>query len=141
MYLVSIIPSHLAQQKEILKPKVGNAFIYIPKDAYDAFQIASDLSKKENVFLVQWPFNESFAALTGRISFIGFNLLTIDADKKGDLVYRFFDGQMKDNDMVDFLHQYKINYVLGYWWNPKLDKLQGLKRVYTNGTMAIDRVE
>ena len=43
--------------------------------------------------------------------------------------------------MTDFLHQYKIEYILGYWWNPKLDKLNGLKRVYTNGMMAIDKVE
>lgn len=140
-YLITILPSHYAQQVEILQPKPGNAFVYLPKDAYDAFLIASDLSKKDTIFLVQWPFNESFAALTGRISFIGFNLLTIDADKKGDLIYRFFDGQMKDKDMIDFLHKYKINYVVGYWWNPKLDTSQGLKRVYTNGTMAIDKVD
>lgn len=141
LYLITIIPSHYAQQREILAAKAGNAFIYLPKDAYDAFLIASDLSKKDTIFLIQWPFNESFSALTGRISFIGFSLLTIDADKKGDLIYRFFDGKMTDKEMIEFLHQYKINYIVGYWWNPKLNTLQGVTRVYTNGTMAIDRVE
>lgn len=141
IYIVAIIPSHFAQQREILKPQVGNAFIYLPNDAYKAYQTAEKISSKENIFLVQWPFNESFPALTGRKSFIGFYLLTIDADKKGDMIYKFFDGKMTDEEMKEFLYKYKINYLLGYPWNPKIDKLPFVKRLYVNRLLAIDEVK
>lgn len=140
IYLISIIPTYIMQLSDKLKPKIGNAYVYLPKDMITAYQAAEKMSDRDSLFLVQWPMNLSFPGITGRRTFHGYDPTTIDYATKDREAYDFFAGNLNEEEMEALLDKYNIDYVLGYWWNPKLDKFGRLKRVYSNPVMAIDKV-
>lgn len=140
IYVISVIPTYIVQLSEKTKPKVGNAYVYLPRDMITAYEMAEKISDRDSLFLVQWPMNLSFPALTGRRAFHGYDLLTIDYATRDREAYEFFAENFNEGQMEAFLDKYHIDYTIGYWWNPKLDKFGRLKRVYSNSTMAIDKV-
>ncbi len=140
IYLFSIIPTYIISLREKSEPKLGNAYYYLPKDMYASYLMAEKISPKEALFLVQWPMNLSFPGITGRKVFHAYDPTTLDFATKDKEAYDFFAGNLSEEEMGALLDKYHIDYVLGYWWNPKLDKFGRLKRIYTNPVMAIDMV-
>lgn len=141
IYFISIVPTYYVNYKIILKPQLSNAFYYMPQDAYTAFKEAEKAGKKDSIYLVEWPFNESFSALTGRKSFFGFRLLTIDAENKTQKAFDFFGGKMTVVQKQEFLKSYKIDYIVGYVWTPGIIDSSFLKKVYENSFLGVYKVE
>jgi len=140
VYVISIVPTYIIGLSESAKPKLGNAYYYLPKEIYESFLVAEKISPTDSLFLVQWPMNLSFPGITGRRTFHGYALATMDYATKDREAYDFFAGNLSEEQMGALLDKYGVDYVLGYWWNPKLDKFGRLKRVYSNPVMAIDEV-
>ncbi|MCL4339416.1 hypothetical protein M1271_07065 [Patescibacteria group bacterium] len=141
IYLFTIIPSDLAQQREeVLVSRAGNAFYYIPSDAYGAYIKTMEMTVPNDIILAQWPFNESFPALTGRKSFFGYNLYTINSAQKEKDIFAFFDGKMSPEEVKNMLAGYKIDYILGYPWIAKIDSYPFLKKVFQNNILALYKV-
>jgi hypothetical protein len=141
VYLISILPTYYVNYKAILKPQLFNSFYYLPKEALIAFQEAAKKGNRDSVYLVEWPFDEPFPALTGRKSLFGFRLLTIDAENKTQKAFDFFGGKMTDEEKYDFLKRYKIDYIVGYPWTPGINDLLFLKKEYENNFLGVYKVE
>lgn len=140
IFIASLIPTYFAQYREVLKPQLGNAFYYLPLDAVDVYNQAEKVSEKNDVFLVQWPFNETFPALTGRKSFFGFYLLTIDSAEKERLAFQFFEGKLDSVEVWKFFARYNISYVIGYPWTPKINEFPFLTKIYENRMLGLYKV-
>ena len=131
--IVLFIPAFMAQVKEkTLYIKPENGYIYLPQTTVDGLAKAKQFSTEEDAFLVIWPFNISFAGLTGRREFNGHPLLTVNSQSKDRLAQQFFDGSMSPTDMEKLLSAAKITYVIAYPWTfqgkayPFLEKHQDI---------------
>ncbi len=117
----------------------NNAYLFLSDQALEAFATAKNRSTAEDNFLVAWPFNITFPGLTGRRSYNGHPLLTIDAPAKDDTSYRFFGKIMTSKQMQDFLDTSTISFVIAYPWqfNPPLSFLTP---IWQNDLLALYRV-
>lgn len=141
IYIATIIPAHYAYEKEVLTPKIGNAYYYLPKDALETFKKTENLTGKNSLYLVQWPFNEPFPALTGRKSFYGSFLNTHNFWEKTAELFKLFDGKMSQDQAKQFIQSYKIDYVLVSSWNKNITGLPFIKEIYFNELLGIYKVE
>lgn len=142
VYLVSIIPTYYVGYRDALAPtKLNDSFYYLPKDAYSAYLEAAKLGDEKSIYLVQWPFDETFPALTGRKSFYGYYMLTINSSEKEQKAFSFLDGKMTDDEAKAFLNLYKINFIITYPWKPKINDYTFINRVGGNGFLGVYRVE
>lgn len=140
IYVVSLIPSYFAIYRDVLKSEVGNAYYYIPIDAYKSYKEAEKVSKPGDVFLVQWPFNESFPALTGRKSLFGFELFTINHGEKMRDAFSIIDGKLDQQQARRVIDRYGVDYVMVYTNNEYVRKLPLLKAIYQNNFFTLYQV-
>lgn len=140
VYIVSLVPTYVAFYREFTTSKLGNAYYYIPVEAVEAYREAQKLSKPGEIFLVQWPFNDSFPALTGRKSVFSSAIFTIDFDTKMLEGFALIDGKLNTEKAREYLTKYNVDYIMLYPWNPFVKTLPYLKRIYTNSLLAIDKV-
>lgn len=141
LFVATCVPTFYAQYKEILTPQPSNAFFYLPNDAIRIYKKAEIVSHPSDVFLVEWPFNETFPALTARKSFFGFYLLTINSSEKERLAFEFFDGRMKNEDAQNFLERFGISYIIGYPWTPKIATYPFLTKIEANNSLGLYKVK
>ncbi len=133
-------PSTILQLQARTKTDPKNAFFYVSKDVIRAYQKAQKLSSIDDTFLVIWPFNWSYPAITGRRVYEGHNLLTVDYYRKEKLASDFFFGDMDKEKMQELLQTEKIDYVLTYPWTRNVNDMPLLEKIYDNHTLAIYRV-
>lgn len=136
-----LVSTYFVQIQNKIKTDTTNGFYYIAKKAYDAQNFTRSISSADDTFLVIWPFNWSFPAITGRRVFEGHSLLTIDYEKKAKQASDFFFGQTEEKQMQELLDREKIDYIVAYPWTRNMDKLSKVKKIYDNGYMAVYRVE
>lgn len=77
-----LLPNHVKTITINTKVDTNNAYYYLPKGDYDLLRRAADISTPEDTFYVIWPFNVVFPGISGRRSFNGHPLLTINAAQK-----------------------------------------------------------
>lgn len=135
VYLITIIPSYYIQYQELLKPKSGNSFYYIPRQSYDIFLKARQISSRDDIFLVAWPYNESFPALTGRKTFFGFDLLTIDHKKKLAAAYQIIDGKVTVSRAQEILAANRIKYVMVFPSRDNIARLSKARLIEGNNSL------
>jgi len=141
IYLSSIAPTLYLSYREILSPKYRNGYYFIPEDVLDAFNNAEVMSTPEDVFLVLWPYNESFPALTGRKTFFGYELFTINHQEKMTKAFEIIDGKMGEAELGKTLAYYQIKYLVMYSGNNYFKKFPFLKAVYSNPMTIIYKVD
>lgn len=140
IYFFTLLPTYLVQGKEILSSNKDDMLYYLPKEAYEGYLFAEKISKPDELFLLEYPYNWSFPAITARKSFSGFYLLTIDPGTKEKEAGDFFSGKIGEAEMEKMLNKYKIKYVVGFPGKTMLDKNRLLERVFANKAMTIDKV-
>lgn len=120
--------------------QLNNAYFYLPKTIISVFAKARDISSENDTFLVMWPYNNSFAGLTGPREFNGHPLMTIDPKRKDDTAWQFFSGTLNQQDMQKLLQENHITYVIAYpsTFPPSLNFLQ---TVYANQALSLYRVD
>lgn len=141
VYLVTIIPSYYIQYRELLQPKLGNSFYYIPREVYSVFQKAGWISAKDDIFLIAWPYNESFPALTGRKTFFGFDLLTIDHAKKLTAAYQIIDGKVTVSQAQEILVANRIKYVMVFSSRDNIARLPNARLIEGNNSLNFYQIE
>lgn len=140
LVILFTIPATWAQLQARATFNPNNAYQYIPDAVYNIFISAKRLSAPNDTFLAIWPFNVTFPGISGRRSFHGHPLLTIDAAAKDEQANAFFSGSMSDETMQQFLRDNGIAYVLTYRWSPKLAALPFLTKVIDTDYLVIYRV-
>jgi len=117
-----------------------NAYIYLPTTVLEAFNYARTHSTDEDVFLPFWPFDSMFPAFTGRKSYMGHQLLTIEnADKNGE-AYKFIDHQMTEEQMKAFLRKYHITFIFVFTAAMPDSSYPFLKQIYQHDVISIYKV-
>lgn len=133
-----LLPNHLATISLASKFDLNNAFQYLSSSDYQFLLSAAGKSTNAtDTFLLVWPYDVVFPGLTGKRSYNGHPLLTIDAPKKDTLASAFFDGSMTNNQMDAFLKTYGISYIIGYPWNLRLDSLPSVERIAGTDTLVL----
>jgi len=119
-----------------------NLVYYIPQKAMDLYtHVAKESKETDDVFLVYWPFNNSFPAYTGRREYQGHPLLTTDSESKEKKLFEFFDGKMSETQAISFLKNNTITDIIGYSGNSVLQRASYLTKVEDNGYLSWYRVK
>lgn len=141
IYLVSIIPTYYVSYKTILIPMRAYGFYYMPKDIYQAVKVSGKISKENDVFLVIWPYNLAFPALTGRKILFGDEFLTINYQTYMRDGFDIIDGKLTEDNLKRTLNKYRIKYLLMYTNNNYFRQFPFLKDVYRNPTVTLYRAD
>lgn len=137
-----LFPVHLRSIRLANTFSPSNAYQYLRIDDYRFLtQSAGYSTDADDVFLVLWPYNTIFPGITGKRSFNGHPLLTIDAEVKDARANAFFDGTMNDADMTAFLHTYAIKYVIAYTWMKHLERIPALTYIASTDTLVLYRAQ
>ncbi len=137
----ALIPVHWQQTAKRLHFDPTNAYYYLSQPAYEALTYAQKISQPQEVFLVIWPYNISFAGITGRREFNGHPLLTINASIKDQEALAFFSGKLPLTAMDNFLREKGIAFVIAYPWTFAERLPRTLTKVYENSTLTIYSVK
>lgn len=135
-----LVPNHIKTVKLASNFDPNNAFHYISKSDYDFLTSISRISRPGEIFLVSWPYNEMFPALTGRTSFHGHPLLTIDADRKNGEARRLFGGTLRQMEITSYLKSNNIRYIIAPPWVTHVKELSGLTLIKGTDTLVLYRV-
>lgn len=142
IFILAVMIAPLAVQiKKANEFDTQNLLYYIPVRAMDLYTHVDEISSERDVFLVYWPFNDSFPAFTGRTVYQGHPLLTTDSAEKERKLFEFFDGKLSDTEAFNFLHTNRITQVIGYSGNPTLKSAVYLTLVEDNGYLSWYRVK
>ena len=132
---IYLLPNHLLTVKLASEFSTTNAYHYITKNDYEFMQRVVLSAEPDDIYLVIWPYNTLFPAITGKRSFHGHSLLTINTMQKDALAVQFFENKMNDTTAQMFLRNNHISHVLTYSWStlPKV----GMTQTATNGTLSL----
>ncbi len=136
-----LLPSHIKTITMASQFDPINAYQYLSVSDYRFLISAGRKSRNDtDVFLIIWPYNTIFPALTGRRSFNGHTLLTIDAEKKDMEAQHFFDGSMTADAMQQLITSAHIAYVIAYTWTPILGLMPSLSPILSTPTLILYHV-
>jgi hypothetical protein len=141
LYLISIIPSHVAQQRELSMIDTNNTLIYATDDMWKSYTYVDENLPKEATYLVQWPFTLQFPALTARKSFFGGSDMTIDGGVKTASMSAFFAGHLSEPQVKEFFTIHPIKYVFAYSNNSAIEKWPYFRQVFRTPQVTIYSVE
>jgi hypothetical protein len=137
---LTLLPNHVIMLGLATNFDTKNAYQYLYKNDYNLLELAGKHSTPRDTFLVIWPFNVMFPALSGRRSFDGNDFITLDVQKKQVVTKQFFDGSMSDLEMKQFLNENEITYIIAYTWTKKISRLSGVSSVGSSGQLVLYHV-
>lgn len=140
-FLFLTAPATIFQLKEKIIYNVNDSFNYLPINDVKLFQKAKEISTTKDTFLIIWPFNISFPALTARRSYHGHSLLTVYSPEKDKAVDEFFNGKMDQNQREEFLKSKRINFIITYSDNPKIKTLTSIVPISANSRLTLYQVK
>jgi len=119
----------------------SNAYHYLPEKEYRfLISAASYSTDPDDTFLVLWPYNTIFPGITGKRSFHGHPLLTLNAEQKDARTEAFFSGAMQTDSMLALLTEGSIDYIIAYRQTPNLDHMPILTYVTGTDTLVVYKV-
>ena len=119
-----LIPNHFKTIEISSTFTPNNLYQYLPVKDYDFFREIASKSQPTDTFLVIAPYNELFPALSGRRSYNGHPLLTIQSAKKDALAASFFADTQSNEAMRQFLLSNGIRWVISTQNQQKLKSAQ-----------------
>lgn len=135
-----LIPNHIKTLELSTAFDPDNAYYYLRSTDYAFLKDAGAIGTPEDTFLVAWPYNSMFPAITGRRSFHGHPLLTIDSAQKDALAARALGGSMTLSELRQFLSDNRISYVLTTMDNQAFYTAPFLTRVTASKNLVVYRV-
>lgn len=135
-----LIPSHVETIRLSTQFQPLNAYEYLSVSDATFLTSLSSIGSPTDTFLVLWPYNLLFPALSGHKSYHGHPLLTIHAKEKDREASIFFDGKESDATQRDFLKQNNIRYVIAYSWQDNLKTVSYLEAVVQTRNLTLYKV-
>jgi hypothetical protein len=121
------IPSWITQIKEYgEKPLPYDNSFYIHKDMVSFFSEMKNVAGTDKTFLVAWPYNLTFSALSGRRVFHAHDLLTINYPEKDLFAYNLFENKIPPEEATIQLKTYGIDYIIASNWMRHIDNIPGV---------------
>ena len=136
---IILLPNHFKSIRLASDFSSKNIYQYIPSEEYALFQKVRTRSTSTDVFLVLWPYNSLFPALTGRRSYNGHPLLTIDAQRKEMSANLFFSHSLDDEESIKLLRTGHITHIIAYTWETFPGNFY--QKIDSGGSLAIYKVQ
>lgn len=133
-----LLPNHLHSIRIASNFTATNAYQYLTIGDYRLLQTAASLSTPQDTFLIIWPYNVVFPGITGRKTFTGHPLLTIDSKHKDEIAGRFFDNTLAPGETQKLLTTHHITHVITYSWAALPSNLYDI--LATDGSLSLYRV-
>lgn len=130
-----LLPNHLTTIHLASKFDPANAYHYLARSDYEFLQKVALASKPNDTYLVIWPYNTLFPAVTGKRSFHGHSLLTINSMQKDMQAVQFFDNKMSSSEAQMFLRDNHISHVVAYTWTNPPKEL--MTQTLTSGSLSL----
>ena len=133
---LTFISTLYAQTKPIILSSY--AFSYIPNTLYESLMFIRKIPQKDAIVLAhsQTETDHLVPGLTGKRSYTGHRLMTVNAIQKDKLSNDFFERKLSSDEAFSFLKKNNIKYILytGYDGNPNelVSKYPFLKDVFLN---------
>lgn len=137
---ILVIPNHIRTVKMSSDFTPSNAYEYLSKSDFDFLSSLKFVGKPRDTFLVLWPYNTLFPALTGRKSYNGHPLLTINPTEKNTLAAAFYDENLTNNQIQEFFINNDIRYVIAYPWQTSLNQLSYLQVLQQTNNLVLFKV-
>ena len=118
---VYLLPNHQKTIELISTFHPTNLYEYVPTKDYVFFRSIAAVGGQNDTFLVATPYNELFPALSGKRSYNGHHLLTINAAQKDAEASAFFGGVMDAPAMRTFLKKHGISWVISTVHQPVVE--------------------
>ncbi len=112
MLSLYLLPNHLKTIRLSSTFNQSNIYEYLPTQDYRFFRSMASMGEQNDVFLVAPPHNELFPGISGKRSYNGHHLLTIQASEKDAHAAKFFGASMSADDMHAFLTSQSISWVI-----------------------------
>ncbi len=135
-----LIPNHVKTLQLSSSFNPGNAYYYLPAEAYEFLQKSGRIGKPDETFLVTWPYNEVFPALTGKRSYHGHPLITIKSTEKDALAIAILNGSVTSEATRAFYADNDIAYLIGTTDNVYLANSPLVTRVSASKTLVLYKV-
>lgn len=136
-----LLPNHFQSTTLASTFDTKDAYEYLSLSDYNFLTTASRVSRNDNdVFLIIWPYNVVFPGLTGKRSYHGHSLLTIQSADKDLMAQHVFDGSMPADTLRGFLADNHIRYVITYTWAPALQNIPFLQHVTSTPNLILYHV-
>lgn len=142
IYCFLTFTSIAGQLRGLLTISNGYGIVYMPNDVMDVYAFAEQNTSMKARFLVQYPYNESFPALTGRKAVWGdpISHLTLDAATKTAIATKFFDGSYGTGEALEVLRLHRVTHVLVFSSNHAIDKYPFLHLVMESANVKLFEV-
>ena len=133
-----LLPNHILSISLASDFSPTNAYHYLARGDYDLLVKAAKTSTPDDTFLVIWPYNAIFPALSGRRSFNGHTLLTINPVQKDAEAVQFFDRKTTDEEAKAFIMKNHISRIIVYSWSVLPTGLA--TKIDTQGSISLYKV-
>lgn len=140
VYIFTTASSYIGQIQAEIKPRVGDATVYLSREIYEIYMVAKKVPTT-GVFLVQWPLNQSFPALTGKKVLYGdpISNMTLNAHEKAMFTIGFLDATLSVGEVKSAMRQYGITHVIAYK-GMKYEKYDFLKKLHETANVSLYEV-
>ncbi|MEK7533239.1 MAG: hypothetical protein AAB542_02285 [Patescibacteria group bacterium] len=135
-----LIPNHFKTLELSSSFDPGNAYYYLPAADYEFLQKSGRIGKPDDTFLVTWPYNVMFPAITGKRTYHGHPLLTIASQEKDALAIAALNGSMTPEATRAFYADNDIAYLIGTTDNVYLTNSPLVTRVSASKTLVLYKV-
>lgn len=133
-----LLPNHLTTIRLASNFTANNAYQYVATGDYQLLRTAGKISNPSDTFLIIWPYNVVFPGLTGRKTYTGHPLLTINAGQKEETANRFFNNELTPAQTHDLLTTHHITHVITYSWTALPHDLYDI--LATDGSLSLYRI-
>ena len=137
---ILVIPNHIRTVKMSSDFTPSNAYEFLSKSDFNFLSSMQTIGKPADTFLVLWPYNMPFPALTGKRSYHGHPLLTIDPSTKNANAAAFYDENLTSEQIQEILVNNNIRYIIAYPWQTSLNQLSYLKLLQQTNNLVVFEV-
>ena len=135
-----LIPNHFKTLQLSGSFDPGNAYYYLPAADYEFLQKSGRIGKPDDTFLITWPYNVMFPAITGRRTYHGHPLLTIASQEKDTHAAAFLNGSLSAEAVRALLADNHITYVIAAADNPSPASHSFLTRIAASKALVLYQV-
>lgn len=137
----TLLPNHQKTIKLVSTFDANNVYQYLPASEYRFFREIGATHSSRDIFLVSPPYNLVFPALSGKRSYHGHPLLTIEAEQKDKNANMVFTGALTGHELRSFLNTNGITHILAPQEIAHFASLSFLKRTTASKTLILYVVE
>lgn len=134
-------PNHIKTLRLASAFTPTNTAHYLPERDYALLEEARAGSNTDDIFLVADPYDALFPALTGRKTYYGHPLLTINAEEKRSISRAFFSPTMDPIAQYDFVRKNNISWIIAGQSQKKSITARWMKLVSESDTLMLYQVQ